>query len=272
MTPTDLARRLDVGRYPRSSRYDPAWLVENMMGPNPLWLMEHLTDRFTLEAGQRVMDLGCGTGLTSIFLAREFDVRVHAVDLWISADENWPRIREAGESARVVPIRANANKLPFAEGYFDAIVSVDAYHYFGTPPEYLATIVRYLAPGGVLAIACPGLAREITSVPESLAPFWESGFELFHSAEWWRALWQGSGHVTIDHADMVEHGAADWLRWAEATDDWKRANGREPFVREAEMLRADSEHLLGFVAVIARRHQPDRAAQRGIAGGEHDDG
>jgi cyclopropane fatty-acyl-phospholipid synthase-like methyltransferase len=254
MTPEELTQRLNVGRYPRSNRYDPVWLVNNMMGPNPLWLMEYLTDRLTLGAGQRVMDLGCGRGLTSVFLGREFGARVHAVDLWISAGENWPRILEAGEDARVVPIRANANELPFAEGYFDAIISVDAYHYFGTPAEYLANIVRYLAPGGVLAIACPGLRREITSVPESLAPFWQSGFEHFHSAQWWRDLWQESGLVTILHADMVEHGAADWLRWTETVDDWARANGQEPFLQEAQMLRADSEGLLGFVAVIAQNH------------------
>jgi cyclopropane fatty-acyl-phospholipid synthase-like methyltransferase len=53
------------------------------MGPNALWLMEHLAERLDLQPGQRVLDLGCGTAITSIFLAREYDVRVHAADLWI---------------------------------------------------------------------------------------------------------------------------------------------------------------------------------------------
>lgn len=40
MTSIDLAKRLEQNRYPRSSNYDPTWVMENMMGPDPLWLSE----------------------------------------------------------------------------------------------------------------------------------------------------------------------------------------------------------------------------------------
>lgn len=252
----ELARRLHLDRYPRSNRYDPAWVVEHMMGPHPLWLMEHLTTLLPLQPGQRVMDLGCGKALTSIFLAREFDVRVHAVDLWIGAGENLARIEAAGEADRVVPIYADANDLPFAEGSFDAIVSVDAYHYFGTGPDDLPKIVRFLTPGGRLGIVVPGLTHEIPAVPESLAPFWEKDFSLFHSADWWRELWERSGAATIEYGHLLEHGAADWLLWSEASDDWKRTHGQAPYLKEAEMLRADAGRFLGFVALVARRDSP----------------
>ena len=115
MDPGELAERLHLDRYPRSNRYDPVWVLEHMMGPNPLWLMEHLTSLLALEPGQRVMDLGCGRALTSVFLAREFDVRVHAVDLWVPAAENWSRIQAAGEADHIVPIHAEAHQLPFAD-------------------------------------------------------------------------------------------------------------------------------------------------------------
>lgn len=253
LTSTDLARRLHLDRYPRSNGYDPAWVVEHMMGPHPLWLMEHLTTLLPFQPGQRVMDLGCGKALTSIFLAREFDVRVHAVDLWIPAAENWARIEAAGEGDRVIPIHADAHNLPFADGYFAAIVSVDAYHYFGTEPTYLSEILRFLTPSGRLGVVCPGLRHEIQAVPESLVPYWEDGFSLFHSPAWWRALWESSRLVTVEHAELLEHGAADWLLWSEASDDWKRATGRAPYLREAEMLRADADQLLTFVAVVARK-------------------
>jgi cyclopropane fatty-acyl-phospholipid synthase-like methyltransferase len=92
MDTSELAERVHLDRYPRSNRYDPVWVAEHMMGPNPLWLMEHLTNLLDLHAGQRVMDLGCGKALTSVFLAREFDVRVQAVDLWIPAGDDWARI------------------------------------------------------------------------------------------------------------------------------------------------------------------------------------
>jgi cyclopropane fatty-acyl-phospholipid synthase-like methyltransferase len=70
-------------RYPRSNNYDPQWVIDNQMGPNALWLIEALTEAMQITPGMRVLDLGCGTALTSIFLAREFGAQVWATDLWI---------------------------------------------------------------------------------------------------------------------------------------------------------------------------------------------
>ncbi|MEV6271720.1 hypothetical protein AB0L64_31450 [Kribbella sp. NPDC051936] len=56
----------------------------------------------------RVLDLGCGTALSSIFLAREYDVDVWAADLWVDPTENWRRVDDAGLAGRVhprVPVR-----------------------------------------------------------------------------------------------------------------------------------------------------------------------
>ena len=52
----------------------------------------------------RVLDMGCGKAISSIFLAQEFGVQVWATDLWISAAENWQRIRETEVADRVFPI------------------------------------------------------------------------------------------------------------------------------------------------------------------------
>ena len=75
------------------------------MGPNALWLVDALAQLLPLEPGMRVLDLGCGTAITSIFLAREHGVQVFAADLWIEPSLNSPRIEEAGVSDRVFPDR-----------------------------------------------------------------------------------------------------------------------------------------------------------------------
>ncbi|HLS41464.1 MAG TPA: hypothetical protein VK038_11955 [Ornithinicoccus sp.] len=41
------------------------------MGPHPLWQLEDLLPDLALRPGDRVLDLGCGRGATSVFLARE---------------------------------------------------------------------------------------------------------------------------------------------------------------------------------------------------------
>src|SRR3954452_5886754 len=82
----DLTRRLTQARYPRSNSYDVRWVIENQMGPNALWLLEWLPPALgldTLRPCARVLDLGCGRAMTSVFLAREYDVQVTAADLWV---------------------------------------------------------------------------------------------------------------------------------------------------------------------------------------------
>jgi SAM-dependent methyltransferase len=250
----DLRARLTLPRYPRSAEYDPQWMIDNVMGPNPLWLLEWLSPALDLTSGARVLDLGCGKALTSIFLAREFGVRVTAADLWIKATDNWARIQAAGCAERITPVLAEAHELPFADGYFDAIVSVDAFHYFGTDDLYLSYLARFLRPGGVLGVVVPGLTAELEGVPEHLAPFWEPGFWTFHSPQWWYLHWSRSGAVDVDVADLLDDGWQDWAHWNEicaevSEDDFVREFGG----REAEMLRIDAGRNLGFTRVVARR-------------------
>ena len=112
-------------RYLRSNNYDPAWITKNQMGPNVLWLTESLTEVMVIEPGMKVLDLGCGTAMSSIFLAREFGAKVWATDLWVAAADNQTRIVEAGLSDLVTPIHAEAHTLPFAADFFDVMRSGD---------------------------------------------------------------------------------------------------------------------------------------------------
>ncbi|MGD9530947.1 MAG: cyclopropane-fatty-acyl-phospholipid synthase family protein, partial [Pseudonocardia sp.] len=147
----DLLRHPD---FPRSSGYDPTWITAAVSGgANSLWLTEWLTEALELRPGMRVLDLGCGRGGSSVFLHREFGVQVWAVDLWFGVDERAARIRDAGVADGVFPIHADARSLPFAAGFFDAVVSIDSFVYYGTDDLYLNSLARFVVPGGPIAIA-----------------------------------------------------------------------------------------------------------------------
>src|ERR1700745_3137706 len=108
-------------RFLRSNKYDPDWIIAGTSGgANALWLTEWLTNGMDLRPAMRVLDLGCGRALSSIFLRCEFGVQVWATDLWFSASENIQRIRDAGVEDGVFPIHADARLLPFAPGFLDA--------------------------------------------------------------------------------------------------------------------------------------------------------
>lgn len=91
-----------------------------------------LAERLDLRAGRRMLDLGCGRAMPSLFLHREFGVQVWAADWWFRVDKNRQRIADAGAEEGVCPLHADARSLPFSAGFFDAIVCIDSYVHFAT--------------------------------------------------------------------------------------------------------------------------------------------
>ena len=238
-------------RFPRRSAYHPEWVLASVSGgANSLWLTEWLAEALDLRPGMRVLDLGCGRGASSIFLRREFGVQVWATDLWFSASENLQRIRDAGVEDGVFPIHADARSLPFAAEFFDAIVCIDSFPYYGDgrPVPELPRPVR--EAGRPVGIAGAGLMQEIDgAVPEHLRAWWtqDQGWCL-HSAAWWRRHWERTGILDIEVADTMPDG---WQRWL----DWHRAvapdNGRR-----SRRWRRTAAAYLGYVRLVGRR-RPD---------------
>jgi len=247
-----LRSMLRLDGFERSTHYDLEWMLANEMGPNAIWLAEFLSQGMSLQPGMRVLDMGCGTAMTSIFLAKEFGVQVWANDLWISATDNFRRIMEAGVDNLVYPIHAEAHALPYAEGFFDAVISVDSYHYYGTDDAYLPCFARLLKPGGQIGIVVPGLLAELDGeVPAYLKPFWEPDFWTFHSVAWWRRHWQQTNLVEIEIADNLPEGWAIWKKWE---DVMRAAEANKPGREgDLELLTADNGRNLCFVRLVARK-------------------
>ncbi|MFN0067536.1 MAG: SAM-dependent methyltransferase [Limisphaerales bacterium] len=240
--------RLAAGRFPRSSRYHPDWILAGTSGgANALWLTEWLTEAMPLRPGMKVLDLGCGRAMSSVFLRRELGVQVWAADLWFSASENFQRIRDAGVEEGVFPIHADARALPFAVEFFDAIVSVDSFMYYGTDDHYLNYLARFVKPGGRIGIAQVGLRHEVEDpLPAHLREWWsQEPLWSIHSAAWWRHHWGRTGILDIEEADMLPDGWRFWL-------DWLRLVAPENAL-EAGALEADSGSHLGYIRVIGRR-------------------
>jgi SAM-dependent methyltransferase len=240
--------RLLSENFPRSSTYHPDWLIAGVSGgANPLWLTEWLTGALDLRPGMRVLDLGCGRAMSSIFLHREFGVQVWAADLWCSPTENLQRIRDAGIEDGVFPIHADARSLPFAAEFFDAIVSIDSFMYYGTDDMYLYSLARFVQPGGPVGIAMAGLVRELEGpVPAHLQVWWNQDQAwCFHSPDWWQRHWGRTGILDVERADTMPDG---WQRWQE----WLRLIAPHNQM-EIQTLETDHGSNLGYIRVIGRR-------------------
>ena len=238
---------MDHPRFPQASKYNPDWLRASVSGgANPLWLTEWLAEAVELKPGMRVLDLGCGRAASSIFLRREFGVQVWAADLWFHPTENARRIEGAGVADGVFPLRADARSLPFADEFFDAVLSIDSFFYYGTDSLYLNTLLRFLKPGGQLGIAGAGLTAEFAGRPPAhLQAFWSPGMDCLHSADWWRQHWERTGLVDVERADTLTDGWKLWVEWHRAVCPENRA--------EIDAVEADAGRHLGYVRAVARR-------------------
>jgi len=239
-------------QFPRSNGYDPQWVINNQMGLNPLWLTEWLCEKMPLTPGMRVLDLGCGKGLSSIFLAQEYGVQTWAADLWIKPTDNYDRIQQAGVEDRVFPIHADARSLPFPEEYFDAIVCTDSYIYFGTDDLYLDYLHKFVKPGGQIGITVPGFMRELGGqLPEHLLPFWAQECWTWHTIDWWRWHWERTDLVKEVNAEILPGGWNLWLQWKKAR---AKVEGKNPsLMSNIEVLEADQGRYMGFIRMVACR-------------------
>lgn len=239
--------RLISERFPRASKYDPDWVLAGVSaGANPLWLAEWLSEPMDLRPGMRVLDLGCGRALSSIFLHREFGVQVWATDLWFSASENLQRIRDASAEKGVFPIHADARALPYADEFFDAAISIDSFPYYGTDDLYLSYLARFVKVGGQIAIAGAGFMKEIIEgPPPHLREWWTHDLCCIHSASWWREHWAKTAIVDVQVSDSMPDGWRFWLKWHKTVCPENEV--------EIRAVEADRGEYLGYVRTVGRR-------------------
>jgi SAM-dependent methyltransferase len=115
-----------------------------------------------LGPGMKVLDVACGTGGTSIALAKGFGCHVTGIDL---GSENLERARQRAEEEGVDQltdfIRMDAEALDLEDGHFDAVVSECALCTFTDQPRALAEVFRVLRPGGLIGITDVVVEREL---------------------------------------------------------------------------------------------------------------
>lgn len=105
--------------------------------------------RLDVERGERVLDVGCGTGVLLEGLSRG----VPGAAL-VGVDVSFGMLRVARErlGGEAELVQAGAEALPFADASFDVVASVSALHFFADPLRALRGIARVLRPGGRLVL------------------------------------------------------------------------------------------------------------------------
>lgn len=150
-------------------------------------------DRFPVEPGERILDMGCGGGRHAFALYRQ-GADVVALDMDEKELKDVAEMFEAMAAEGEVPagatattVRGNAYSLPFEDNSFDKIIAAEVMEHLPEDTLAMAELTRVLKPGGIIAVSVPRW------LPEKVC--WALSDD-YHEVE--------GGHVRIYRGDLLK--------------------------------------------------------------------
>ncbi|WP_421384951.1 class I SAM-dependent methyltransferase [Bacillus salacetis] len=163
--------------------------------PGGILLTKELMYREEITEDMAILDIGCGTAQTAVFLKEMFECRVAGLEIHpIMIQKAKKRVLAAG--ADIELIKGSAERMPFRDGEFDLITS-ESVLAFVDRKKVLSEVMRTLKPGGLL------LAVEMTAEIEledddrnDLSGFY--GVRDILNEDEWRRCAVESGFKTVE--------------------------------------------------------------------------
>lgn len=215
----------------KGDRYKQYFTNDYLMGPNSIRILEELLAAYPLLLNKdcKLLDLGCGTGLTSYFLANETNATIYANDLWVKEEENKERFKQWGMENQIVPFQEDATNFQFEKELFAAILSVDAYHYFGGKEWFFAEkIIPFVKRGGMILLGVPGMKEQYEGKQrETIYEWLGDDVYMFHSISWWKKIIGEHPSIEFVHAWELECFEIAWSEWLKMNN--KYADGDRKF-------------------------------------------
>ncbi|GGM77476.1 hypothetical protein GCM10012275_55240 [Longimycelium tulufanense] len=229
-----LDRRLDVGHRIASQRR----------------LYEVALDTLGPCHDTRLLEVGCGRGLGSALAATAYGVpEVHAIDLHPDQVERARRTNArtvAAMDGRLVYRQGAANTIPYPDGYFDRLLSVEAAQHFDDIPGFAHEALRVLLPHGRLVVTTFFATGEghKDRIAEMLATF-RTGVDRAIPVGTMTGALRAAGFVEVTARSIGEHVWPGLDRWQAQQDRYARHWSRN-------WLTAFRRGLLDYYMVTAQ--------------------
>jgi MPBQ/MSBQ methyltransferase len=186
-------------------------------------MYELVVDTLQIGPGDRVLEVGCGGGLGASSVLRRDPTQVCGIDLM---PEQVARCRQANRDPRLTFEQGSAEAIPFHDGAFNRLLSVEAAQHFEDLHGFARESHRVLEPDGQLALATFFAADE-HSAPElaQLLDSFATGLDLAHSIEGVQTALRAAGFTGVTATSIGEHVWRSFDRWlaqTEYSDSWGR--------------------------------------------------
>jgi len=230
-------------------------------------LVEHLAEAAALPFHLVVLDVGCGFGASSIYLARERRAQVTGISI---SPLQVQMAREAADRAGVAAsfFCMDAEAMSF-DRRFDVVWSIESISHYQDVPHFFASAAKLLQPGGVIAIT-DWFKRKSASAREHERLFRkiEDGMLVkLHTMQDYQSYLAAAGMKVIRTEVLNEYCAKTWdfcLDIIKERSLWDLAasNGAEfiRFLRAFKAMRAGfSSGDFVYGLIVARKSDQGRA-------------
>jgi tocopherol O-methyltransferase len=175
-----------------------------------LQLTEHLAELANVSTGAESLDIGCGFGGSSLFLARKYKARVTGITISPVQVEMAQRAA-AAEQVDAQFLLMDAEKLTFAK-QFELLWSVESISHYHDRRRFFLNAVRFLKPGGTFALTDwfkrAGLSPAQTR--KFIRPIEEGMFIELEAMDNYESYLIESGLEIVHRQDLSQQCARSW--------------------------------------------------------------
>ena len=231
-------------------------------------LVEHLAETANIQQRARILDIGCGFGGSSIYLARKYHARCTGITI------SPLQVEMASADAAAAGVSANflcmdAESMHFNEP-FDVLWSIESISHYQDIPRFFATAARYLKPGGTLALTDWFKQKSLPPRDHNkfLHPIEDGMLVELHTMRDYQD-WLDAAGLSVIRSDILNrHTAKTWDFCLDIIKDkalWQLAASNGPeflrFLRAFKAMRSgfSSGNFVYGLLIAHKRFVPERA-------------